>query len=220
MQRLFDIKKTQLEMVIDRGYNIPVEEEAIPNMNLNQFVNYVAQLMTAKPRVSMRSLLSRFYEGTNLDGSRKTILVYYGGKTTQQQTQVSADVARDFINLIQRYGNNEGVLILDAHLSSTGQTELNSLPPAKRQVFFDSELTYNPTRHVDTPRHELLSPAEANAKLRQLGVDRAGLLIIKSSDPVVRYYGWPTGGIVRVHRVDDVVSILAPASINYRVIID
>lgn len=220
MQRLFDIKKTQIEMTIDRGYIVSPEEEAILTMNLNQFINYVAQLMTTNPQASMRSTLSRFYEGQTETGERKSMLAYYGGKTTAQQKQVSADVARQFINNIKKYGITEGVLIIDAPLSSTGQTELNILPPGKRQVFFDSELTYNPTKHVDTPRHELLSPTAANAKLRQLGVNRSGLLIIKSSDPIVRYYGWLAGGIVKIHRVDDVISVLAPESINYRVIID
>lgn len=219
MQRLFDIKKTQLEMVRDRGYTILPEEAAISTMSLNEFTNYMAQLVTANPRAPLRSLLNRAYEAKLDDGTNRTMLVYYAGKTNPQQKLVSADVTREFITLVQRYRMTEAVLIVDAPLSSISGNELAALRLTKWQVFFDSELTYNPTRHVDTPRHELLTPEAAEAKLRELRVDRSKLLIIKVDDPVVRYYGWTAGGIVRVHRDDHTVSVLAPKSINYRVIV-
>lgn len=219
MQRLFDIKKTQLQMVRDRGYEITRDEESILTMDLDGFLTYIQALATATPRASARSLLSRSYMAQRPDGTTRTMLVYYGGKTSPQQKQVSAEVVREFIHLVQRYAINEAIIIVDAPLSSTGDNELSALTLTRWQVFFDSELTYNPTRHVDTPRHELLSPEEAQAKLRELRVDLSKLLIIKVSDPIVRYYGWTAGGLVRVYRDDSAVSILAPKSINYRVIV-
>lgn len=217
MQRLFDIKKSQLQMVRDRGYDISPEEAPILDMNVTEFYNYLNQLASVNARVSARSLLSRSYQGKFPDGTTKSMLVYFGGKTSAQQKQVSADVVREFISLVQRYGINEAILVVDAPLSSTGDNELSALTLTKWQVFFDHELTYNATIHVDTPRHELLSPEEARNLLRELKVDMSKLLIIKVSDPVMRYYGW-TSGIIRVHRDDDTISILAPKSINYRVI--
>lgn len=219
MQRLFDIKKTQLEMVRDRGYEISPEEEPILTMNINEFPNYINALAAANPRAATRSLLSRSYQATLTDGSTRSMLVYYGGKADPRQKQVSAEVVREFIGLVQRYRINEAILIVDAALSSTGEKELSALTLTKWQVFFDSELTYNPTRHVDTPRHELLSPEDAQAKLRELRVDLSKLLILKVDDPVVRYYGWTAGNLVRIHRDDQTVSILSPKSINYRVIV-
>jgi DNA-directed RNA polymerase subunit H (RpoH/RPB5) len=219
MQRLFDIKKTQLEMVRDRGYEISPEEEQILTMDINNFIIYVNGLATDNPKASVRSLLSRSYLARLPNGSTRSMLVYYGGKTNLQQKQVSADVVREFIGLVQRYAINEAVLIVDAPLSSTGDNELSKLTLTKWQVFFDSDLTHNPTKHVDTPRHELLSPEEAQAKLRELRVCLSGLLLLKVDDPVVRYYGWTAGNLIRVHRNDQVVSILAPKSINYRVIV-
>jgi len=219
MQRLFDIKKTQLEMVQDRGYDISPEEAPILNMDVHNFTTYINTLSSATPRATIRSLLSRSYQRTLPDGSTRSMLVYYGGKADLRQKQVSAEVVREFIGLVQRYRINEAILIVDAALSSTGGKELSALTLTKWQVFFDSELTYNPTRHVDTPRHELLSPGDAQAKLRELRVDLSKLLIIKVDDPVVRYYGWTAGYLVRVHRDDQSVSILSSKSINYRVIV-
>jgi DNA-directed RNA polymerase subunit H (RpoH/RPB5) len=219
MQRLFDIKKTQLEMVRDRGYEISPDEELIFNMDIYNFTAYINELATANPRVTTRSLLSRSYQATLPDGSIRSMLIYYGGKTDPRQKLVAAEVVREFIGLVQRYRITEAILIVDAALSSTGGVELSALTLTKWQVFFDSELTYNPTRHVDTPPHELLSPEQAQAKLRELRVDLSKLLIIKVNDPVVRYYGWTAGNIVRVHRDDQTISILSPKSINYRVIV-
>lgn len=219
MQHLFDIKTTQLEMVRDRGYTISPEEEPILQMTSNDFTDYMSRIAAANPRASLRSLLSRSYDAVLPDGTKRTMLVYYGGKTNPQQKQVPADVVREFIGLVQKYRITEAVLIVDAPLSSTGDNELGALRLTKWQVFFDSELTYNPSRHVDCPHHQLLTQEEAESTLRQARVDRSKLLIIKIDDPIVRYYGWQAGGIVRVHRNDQSVSVLAPKSINYCVIL-
>ena len=218
MQRLFDIKKTQLEMVRDRGYDI-TNEEAILTMTLEQFIGYISGLAT-QMNTPIRGALSRMYiSRQKYDDVNRNMLVYYGGKTNPQQKQVSADVVRQFIALIQSYRVFEAVIIVDAPLSSTGNDELSALKLVRWQVFFDSDLTYNPINHVDTPWHELLPEAVAIAKLREMKVDVSKLLIIKTDDPVVRYYGWPPGGIICTHRDDSAVSVLAPKSINYRVII-
>lgn len=219
MRRLLDIKITQLQMVRDRGYEISPEEKPILGMNIDDFIAYVNRIAASIQKPPGRALLSRSYTAKNPDGSTRSMLVYYGSKTNAQQKQISADVVREFIGLVQRYAITEAILIVDAPLSSTGDSELNALTLTKWQVFFDSELTYNPTLHVDSPRHELLSPEYARAKLQELKADLSKLLIIRSTDPIVRYYGWSAGSLVRIHRDDQAISILSPKSINYRVIV-
>ncbi|CAH6420207.1 DNA-directed RNA polymerase subunit RPB5 [uncultured virus] len=217
-QRLFDIKKTQLQLVADRGYEISQEEAVILDMNIDQFITYVNTIVITR-NTSVRSALSRSYLSRDeINGVRRSMLVYYGGKTATQK-QVSAEVVREFIALVQQYGIYEAILIVDASLSSTGTQELSALTLTRWQVFFDEDLTYNPTRHVDTPRHELLSPEEREAKLREMKTDISKLPIIQYGDPVVRYYGWVPGSIIRIHRDDSALSILAPKSINYRVVV-
>ena len=218
MQRLLDIKITQIEMVRDRGYDIG-NERAILSMTLDQFVAYFSAKAT-QLNTSFRSALSNMYITNEPEQEKRRImLVYYGGRDNSTQKQVSVHVARQFIKIIQDYAVHEAVLIVDAPLSTNGNNEISSLTLVKKQIFFDSDLTYNPVNHVDTPRHELLSPEETSAKLREMKTDVSGLLIIKSTDPVVRYYGWSPGGLVRVHRNDSSISVLAPQSINYRIIV-
>lgn len=220
MQRLFDIKKTQLEMVADRGYVIDPKEQEILNMGLEEFTRYLAatvEQMKNSPRAALsRTYLSREF----IDGKQRAMLVYFGGKTSPQQKQVSADVIRAFMGLIQKYGIYEAVLIVDAPISSTGNEELSALKSAKWQVFQDSDLTYNPTQHVDVPLHVRLSPEEAQIKLREMRTDISKLPIIKVNDPIIRYYGWSVGDLIQIHRDDSVISILVSKSINYRVVVN
>jgi DNA-directed RNA polymerase subunit H (RpoH/RPB5) len=221
-QKLLDIKKTQIEMVSDRGYEITPEEQIISSMNLDSFIDYLNGLAQSLPKGTVaRSLLSRSYLVKNeKDETVRSMLVYYAGRTQTTQKQITVEVVRDFIRTVQRYGINEAILIVDAQLSSIGETELSALTLTKWQVFFDNELTYNPTIHVDNQRHELIAPDLQQEKLRELKVDKSKLLILKASDPIVRYYGWTAGNLIRIHRIDTVVSILAPKSSNYRIIVD
>lgn len=214
-QKLLDIKKTQLEMVRDRGYEITEEELPILNMDVFGFLEYTRGL--AKPGVSARSLVSRSYVTALRD---RSILVYYGGRTGSGQKQVPVEVVREFINLVQTYPSlTEAILIVDAALSSTGDNELKAVTTPKWQVFFDYELTYNPTLYVDTPYQELLSPEAAREKLHELKADISKLLIMKVNEPIARYYGWTVGNLIRIHRDDQAVSILSSKSNNYRIVI-
>jgi DNA-directed RNA polymerase subunit H (RpoH/RPB5) len=189
-------------------------------MDLYEFTRYVAAL-AEQTKNSTREALSRVYTYKNpIDNSVKTMLVYYGTKVSSQQKQISADVVRDFMRLIRVYSAYEAVLIVDAPISSTGNAELSALKLMKWQVFQDCDLTFDPTEHIDVPRHIRLSKEETAIKLKELKTDLSKLPLIKSTDPIVRFYGWEIGDVIKVERDDTAASILATKSINYRVVID
>lgn len=215
MQRLFDIKKTQLEMVRDRGYIIPPEEDVLFRMSLSDFTTY-ANTEGAHRQTTTRAAMSRFYSDTN---NTKKILVYFGSKLKPDQKQIPVDVVREFTNIAQTYKVTEAILILDIPLASTAGKNLEHLTSIRWQVFMDDELTYNPTTHIDTPHHVLLTEDEKRAKMSEMKVNASKLLIIRESDPIVRYYGWKSGGLVKIERDDSEISILTPRSINYRIIV-
>ncbi len=219
MQQLFDIKKTQIEMVRDRGYVIPLAEMEILNGTYQNFITYVESLAANTPQSSKRLLLTNYYKGNNFDGSEKRMLVFFGGLTDPGKKQISSTVIKEFTALCQKYAFTEAVLIVDAPLSVTSSENLSKLTMTSWQVFHDSDLTYNPTTHGDTHRHELLSPEVAQAKLREMKVEKSKIIILRSDDPIVKYYGWSVESIIAIHRDDSSVSILSPKSINYRVIV-
>lgn len=214
IQNLFDIKKTQIELVRDRGYVISPVEEGLLTATLEQFQAYLQTLKQANPNSTDRVRLSRSYIAGN-----KILAVFFISTTEQDQKQIPSGVITDIVNLAIEKRFAELLLIIDKPLSTRGNEVLQTLTTTTSQIFFDSDLVYNPTKSVDVPRHEPLTREQAALKLQEWRVDISKLLIFESSDPIVKYYGWPPGTIVRVHRNDNSVNTLSAESINYRVVI-
>lgn len=227
MERLLSVKQTQLAMAQDRGYNID-SERSILEMDSTQFETYLNELAQGN-NSSIRTALSRIYEAdSRIRASEKEaneakvasrrLLVYYASKISSAK-QVPLDVIRQFMKLIRDFTINEAILIIDAPLSSKANQALSEITNAHWQVFFDTDLTYNPARHCDTSAHRRLTETEKAAKLAAMKTDLSKLLIIKINDPIIRYYGWSPGDLIEVTRVDSGISVLTPKTINYRVVV-
>ena len=214
IQNLFDIKRTQIELVRDRGYIIPDREQEILNGTLENFNDYLQELRRSYPNFTDRARLLQSY----VNALGKRMVVFFVTKTEPTQKQIPSELITGIVSQTIEYRFDELIIIIDAQLSPRGNEILNTLTGTKWQVFFDSDLTYNPTLSVDVPRHELLSAEAVSAKLVEWKVDISKLLIYESSDPIVKYYGWPAGSVVRVIRKDNSVNTLAAETINYRVI--
>src|SRR5437660_908058 len=153
MEQLFAIKKTQLEMMRDRGFNID-EEQNILNMSIDNFVQYITGL-AGQQMSRIRYTLSHFYQtAPDATGRRKTILVYYGTKDAGT-AGVGVGVIRPYLDLLRQAPVNESILIINAPIASLANQELATFirtSGIKVQIFFDADLGYNPTQHIDTPR--------------------------------------------------------------------
>lgn len=315
MDQLFTVKKTQIEMVRDRGYLIERDErkfldekvidrideetgeryeEIVPEkMTEEMFINHLNSITSS--RSSIRFLLTRFYqkdpnevvkideqifrideelfpideeifsleqqmllrneeivlkneeisrsnkgelererkelerlrrdknklqkEKKELERDKKGLLVYYEGKASNQITTVSKSLVETFVQTALGMKVGYAILIVDSPLSSDANKILLALTTIRWQVFQDYELKYNVTKHIYVPLHELLSREETRQKLIQMKSNKSQLLIINIIDPIVRYYGWKAGDIIKIHRNDQAVSILSPKSYNYRVVV-
>lgn len=219
MQRLFDVKKTQIQMVEDRGYIVPDEEIKLLDGSLQYFISYLA-LMNSKGEFTARGSLTKIYK--NQDG--ESMLVYYGN--LEKGKQISIDEVRKYENMIDHFRGLpeenlvEAILIVDHPMSSSANSHINTSInlKIKNQIFQDSELCYNPTYHVLVPTHIKLTEQEKQEKIKELMVDTNKIPLMLPTDPIARYYGWTTGDMILITRIDMGVSILAPKSINYRII--
>jgi DNA-directed RNA polymerase subunit H (RpoH/RPB5) len=226
IQRLFDIKRTQLQLVQDRGYILPEQEQPIKDFTLKQFCEYILAL-GRRNRGDERTLLSRAYRTPEGVTPRKNMLVYYGSKNADK-TQIPIEVVDDFIKQIrdrnatgkEEYIISEAMLIIDGDLTSTGRDHLRELRNVHYLDFNDSDLVYNATHHYLTPKHELISKEEEGELLCTMKAKKSQLLLIEASDPVVKYYGWRVGDVLRIHRNNDAINILDAHSINYRTVIE
>ena len=107
-----------------------------------------------------------------------------------------------------KHASAKRVLLLSPHgltpfaekerLSNNEQFENTSSPFC--ETFTLPELSFNVTRHHLVPSHTRLPEEEIRSLLNSLKCDVSSLPRIKPSDPVVRYYGWPVGAVIRIHR--------------------
>jgi DNA-directed RNA polymerase subunit H (RpoH/RPB5) len=199
MELLYLAKLTQLQMVQDRGFSLnPLEQEMLQWSS----GTFSQRLQGQDPRAHLHALYRL--------GDR-TLLVYFGSRNGKKQ--VSKELATTFVAAALQHQATEAILIVDGPLS-TGADE--AVTPLHPQVFQEIDMVYNPIYHVDNPAYRLLTTTEVSALLNHMKVSASRIPIILLSDPVVKYYGWPVGSIVRIDRDDSELNLLAPLSLNYR----
>jgi len=242
---LLAIKITQCELVQNRGYQIPTKELPFlepEGMTVQRFREYLTEEQRLKrerdptaPLVLPRWLLTSYYYRIEQDATgghrRMVLLVYYGNvKETSKSGQVDKKTVQEFIGLARdqammfRTANQPAtlertLLIIPSTLNSDARMELSKFTTIPVDVYLDENLTYNPDTHVDTAKHELLSAAEAKTVKERLHVTNKDFMIIDHDDPIVKHYGWPREGLVRINRNDDEVNVIVDTSTNYRIIV-
>jgi len=230
--RLYSVKKTQVEMLFDRGYIIPPEEkwfleisneedDELLEKNINKFYSFYTKLSkkTSKnisPKNIIRSLLSNYYKSPK----GEDIYVYFA-ETPDKAKQLSNDIVQLFSQKLTDYNIDRAIIISELNVSSASQNQIKMLG-RDIQIFIDdqyyNELVYNPTRHTSVIKHVLLSKEKEQKILTEFGIKKGNLQAIKSTDPIVKYYNFPEGSVIELHRYDK-QNIINKHTINYRVVI-
>jgi DNA-directed RNA polymerase subunit H (RpoH/RPB5) len=244
LQHYFDIKTVQLEMVQDRGYVVPKHEEHIVD-NIDNFRNFMMNPLNRKNSnywvekgVDIGKKMDDVYFGKlkALDSGNKLVkdeyypswqlywkhdnskvlLVYY--VNSDKSTGVDyIKYLTNFNELLHKTLNNieiSNVLISNNELSADSRKSLKLL--SRTQFFLEEELKYNPVRHVTNQEHILLSPEQVTKLEKELKLEKSRFPDIKADNPVVQYYGWEQGDVIKTIRTERHVSILAKKSLNYR----
>ena len=87
------------------------------------------------------------------------------------------------------------------------------------EIFSAEELRRNITHHNLVPRHRRLTEQETKDQMGQLGLTDAKMLpSILKTDPVIRYFAWNVGNIVRIERRDLKDSGMVQEDIALRVV--
>lgn len=68
------------------------------------------------------------------------------------------------------------------------------------EMFIYKHLTLNITRHSLVPNHKLMSKDEENEMLKRFRIQRENLPIIRRTDPVAKFYKFPTNSVVKIQR--------------------
>lgn len=92
------------------------------------------------------------------------------------------------------------IIVKWGKLTPTAKTTIDEMNDHNIQVFDVEEISNNVTKHVLVPKHELLTKDETMTLLKKYRSVKTQLPRILKSDPVIRYYGWNKGDIVRIIR--------------------
>lgn len=237
-QLLLDIKRTQIEMMDARGYQINDDEKEIlrEDYTLLDFANYLKRLKENNPQIkNLRELLSEdYFKYVVVDGEDVLVrsYVHYISKipnnTTISKQQIESIKAKlkSFIYDGREYPRvSEYILIINANISPqamevlpTLSGDFNDQERFVYQIFKDEELYFNPNKHVDSAIHELIPRNEMKAKLAELKVKESQLPLISINDPIIKFYGYEIGDLIRVHRDDSFIGVLSNKSVNYRIV--
>lgn len=217
-RKLLLIKRIQIEMIRDRGYAIAQDEEKFYKdtespLTLSAYVDAYIKSATDKKYDSIRPFLNRAYVHRK---TKNTILVYYAHSPSKEKLEGS--VVTTFMIEAQKYVHS--ILITPQILQSQAENNLSPLKKNSYQIFLEKELTFNVTRHFLVPKHQLLNPLQTSSFLKKIKATLNQLPIIRKTDPVAKYYKWPTNGIVRITRYEFFIPVLVKKSIYYRRVVE
>jgi len=186
-QRLFQVKRTVVELLRDRGYNIS---------------NYELEL-------TLEDFKDKFGE----DPDREDLLGLYRKKDSQEQIfvfftkddgkPVGVKTIEDYYKTRMKEGGVTRAILI---LTSKGITPFAKQCIAKMhsraiiEQFTEEEMLVNITKHNLVPKHIILTQDEKDAVLQKYKLKETQLPRMQLTDPVARYFGLQRGQVVKIVR--------------------
>jgi DNA-directed RNA polymerase I, II, and III subunit RPABC1 len=180
-KNLYKVRQTLIEMITDRGYNVP-ESEMISfeefvikynNRNLDIYIN--DEFKNKKIYVYFHNDLKNFSKA-----DLKNIM-----------QKVSSQYEDEDINLI---------LILKDKENSAISKELTKEIYKNVEIFLRKNMMFNITKHEYVPKHIILTKEEEEELLEKYNTTKGKLPKISKSDPIAKYYGMKSDQICKIIR--------------------
>ena len=191
----FNVRKTVLEMLEDRGNLIP-EEVSIVNFeqfsikfdtdNIDIFIN--DEIKNKKIYVHFNINLNKKFGKSDLVETLKKVVGTYKDEN---------------INLI---------LLLREKENSTVTKELERKQYENVEIFLKKNMMFNITHHIYVPKHVVLTEEESEEIVSKFNTPKIKFPKILKSDPVARYFALKSGMMFKILRKSPEVG----ESISYR----
>ncbi|XP_061996485.1 DNA-directed RNA polymerase V subunit 5C-like [Rosa rugosa] len=178
--RYYVSRRTVMEMLSDRGYNVA---DSDLTRSLTEFRTVFGQNPDLDRLTICASLRSN---------SKNKIMVIFCGTDEIRKASVRAIYA----NLLNK-DISSLMLVLQSKMNSYARKELENYP-YKVETFHISELLVNVTKHVLQPKYEILSAEEKKHLLRKYKLEDKKLPLMLETDAFACYYGLEKGQVVKI----------------------
>ena len=178
----FRVRKTTMEMLEDRGYEVSEEDK---NMNYEDFTNRLEENAIQLIATHRMNPVKMVYVAFILDA-----------KSFSKKDLVALKALMD-----EKYPTNEVTVIIvqDKQTPQIAKELLND-EYKLYEIFSRKNLMFNITHHEIVPRHILLNQEEVDMILKQYQTTRAQLPKLLTTDPVAKYYGMKAGDVCKIIR--------------------
>lgn len=189
-------RRTALEMLRDRGYDVPEDEIST---SLEEFKE-------TYPNVHLvpRPLERLFTKGES------ALLLHF-----LEDSKLSVKNIKPILETAKVQGVTGILLIIKESMSSQVSEEIRSIKELEIEVFKESDLVFNVTKHELVPRHRIMAEEEKHRFLNERKLKENELPQIFVTDPVVRYFKGKKGDLVEIERKSETSGI----SYYYRVVV-
>ncbi|KAK3218171.1 hypothetical protein Dsin_012141 [Dipteronia sinensis] len=179
--RYYLARATVLEMLRDRGYDVPLSEISL---SLNDFrAIYGQDPDVDRLRISV----------THKSQPSKRMLVVFAGPV-----MVKVNVIRGIATQIANKDTLTGlIIILQSHITNQALKAVD-LFKFKVEMFQITDLLVNITKHVLKPNHQVLTNEEKQQLLKEYNIEEKQLPGMLKTDAIARYYGLEKGQVVKV----------------------
>jgi len=209
---LFKVKKTQIEMLLDRNFKVDNDELEILHMTPNNFLNTYTNISNAN-NTTIRNSLSRIYKNNT---KKNNVYVFYP-ETVKDGKKICMAQMVEFFKYINTHDSIRHIIIIsELPVNNKVQEQLDLLSSYNIEFFLYSSLVKNPSKHFFVPKHEILSHSEAVNYLKINNLNLSQLPRIAKNDPIVLYLGAKPGDIIRITRENIVFREIVNTQIIHR----
>ncbi|CAL5201478.1 unnamed protein product [Lathyrus oleraceus] len=179
--RYFECRRTLMEMLRDRGYNV---SESDLTLTLPEFRSRFGQF--PKPEalgviVSHRS-----------NPSNKVQVVFRGTDAISKKT------LKEIYSQIVDHGNpSRLILVVQSKMTSCARKDLE-ICQYKVEIINLNDLMVNVTKHVLQPKYEILTANEKQELLKKYRVEEKQLPLMQRTDAIASYFGLEKGQVVKI----------------------
>lgn len=212
LRNLLDVKRTQLEMIKDRGYDISEEENIFDMENEDQMKIFYS----GRHEFNIFTLSKVYFNGDEYT------YIYY----VHPDVDFVKDVFRKIMIEVMRIRTElnielKNIIIITTKIDNSNFVKMKTeFANFNFQTFNYDELYVNITKHSLQPKEvRKLTDREQRIFIEESRIKKSQLPIIKLIDPMAKYYGWKKGDVIRVEDENNIVPAVVNITIEYYIVL-